>query len=231
MSLPTDLGSNPARSRKSSLVDTPPPSTSSVPQTLLFAKEGDLDKAMSDEEGTSSEKEPIEKSASEVQNLADALGQAFGASADMHGGSNKPKTLLEKSMDDSNTPISSSAAFPRSHFHIHSRERSNTLSQPVTPLQTGSPAPDFWSSAMPSTPKTGSIKSLRLSDADSQLGAEYGEDEEHENDKRDSIGSIEPELIMPSLAMPDRRPFTDRGKHMGRLKVCVAGRKCKFLVL
>jgi hypothetical protein len=32
-----------------------------------------------------------------------------------------------------------------------------------------------------------------------------------------------PQLVMPSLAMPSRRPFTERGKQMGRLKVAVAG--------
>lgn len=32
-----------------------------------------------------------------------------------------------------------------------------------------------------------------------------------------------PQLIMPSLRMPSRRPFTDRGKAMGRLKVVIAG--------
>ncbi|CCC11520.1 hypothetical protein SMACR_02178 [Sordaria macrospora] len=32
-----------------------------------------------------------------------------------------------------------------------------------------------------------------------------------------------PQLIMPSIKMPSRRPFTDQGKSMGRLKVLVAG--------
>jgi hypothetical protein len=32
-----------------------------------------------------------------------------------------------------------------------------------------------------------------------------------------------PQLIMPSIKMPSRRPFTDEGKRMARLKVLVAG--------
>lgn len=32
-----------------------------------------------------------------------------------------------------------------------------------------------------------------------------------------------PQLIMPSIKMPSRRPFTEEGKRMGRLKVLVAG--------
>jgi hypothetical protein len=32
-----------------------------------------------------------------------------------------------------------------------------------------------------------------------------------------------PQLVMPSIKMPSRRPFTDEGKRMGRLKVLIAG--------
>ncbi|ERS99885.1 hypothetical protein HMPREF1624_03252 [Sporothrix schenckii ATCC 58251] len=32
-----------------------------------------------------------------------------------------------------------------------------------------------------------------------------------------------PQLIMPSIKMPSRRPFTEEGKNMGRLKVLIAG--------
>ena len=35
----------------------------------------------------------------------------------------------------------------------------------------------------------------------------------------------QPELIMPSIKMPSRRPFTSRGTHLGRFKIMVAGRK------
>jgi len=34
---------------------------------------------------------------------------------------------------------------------------------------------------------------------------------------------ITPQLIMPSIKMPSRRPFTDQGKTIGRLKVLIAG--------
>jgi hypothetical protein len=32
-----------------------------------------------------------------------------------------------------------------------------------------------------------------------------------------------PQLIMPSIKMPSRRPFTENGKGIGRFKVLVAG--------
>ena len=208
----------------------PPPSTSTVPQTLLFAKEEDLDKVMSEAEAMSSEQEQTERSVPDAQNLADALGEAIEARGD--DGRSKPKAGGENnSLEDSNTPIQNSVVFQRSTFPIPpSHDRSHILSQSSTPLQIESPAPELWGSAMPSTPKTGSIRSLRLSDADSQLGTEDCDDEDHGDDKRDSVESIEPELIMPSLSMPDRRPFTERGKNMGALRICVAGRKCKYFI-
>lgn len=109
------------------------------------------------------------------------------------------------------------------------KDKDRDISQPLTPLlQSGSPAPGFWSSAITGTPKSGSLGSLRLSDGESH---HYDEEDEDEEDiqgrdfKRDSVDSVEPELVMPSLAMPDRRPFTERGRNMGRLRICVAGLK------
>lgn len=39
------------------------------------------------------------------------------------------------------------------------------------------------------------------------------------------VQDSQPELIMPSIKMPSRRPFTDRGKQLGRFKILVAGHK------
>ena len=47
------------------------------------------------------------------------------------------------------------------------------------------------------------------------------EDQDIGSDLIDS-GSA-PQLVMPSIRMPSRRPFTERGKNMGRLKVLIAG--------
>ena len=41
----------------------------------------------------------------------------------------------------------------------------------------------------------------------------------------EGVQDSQPELIMPSIKMPSRRPFTERGKRLGRLKIMVAGRK------
>ncbi|KAK1751569.1 hypothetical protein QBC47DRAFT_416848 [Echria macrotheca] len=55
------------------------------------------------------------------------------------------------------------------------------------------------------------------------VGVDGGEGEnEAASSTMMSSGSV-PQLIMPSIKMPSRRPFTDAGKSMGRLKVLVAG--------
>ncbi len=109
--------------------------------------------------------------------------------------------------------------------------RQLTESRPLTPLMTGEHTP--LDSAFPSTPKSGSFKSLRLSDEDdgltedntSQAIAPSDDEDGHQPVEQNDMGSSMPELVMPSLSMPSRRPFTTRGRMMGRLKVCVAGAK------
>lgn len=49
------------------------------------------------------------------------------------------------------------------------------------------------------------------------------EEEEEEADIPSEVRDNDPQLIMPSIRMPSRRPFTERGKNMGRLKVLIAG--------
>jgi hypothetical protein len=110
-----------------------------------------------------------------------------------------------------------------------------TESRPLTPLMTGEHTP--LDSAFPSTPKSGSFRSLRLSDEDDGLTEDNAsqaivpsDDEDGHRPVQqehlvDDMGSSMPELVMPSLSMPSRRPFTAKGRMMGRLKVCVAGAK------
>lgn len=42
-----------------------------------------------------------------------------------------------------------------------------------------------------------------------------------------SMQDSAPQLIMPSIRMPSRRPFTERGKRLGKFKILVAGSKGK----
>ncbi|KAK4574415.1 hypothetical protein LTR86_002177 [Recurvomyces mirabilis] len=116
----------------------------------------------------------------------------------------------------------------RSHFRRGSEASSiNLNSQPLTPLKM-SPQPN---SAMPSTPRSASPKSFRLSDEECSIADETGSqavqsssgDDDEDIELKTSHESSMPQLVMPSIAMPSRRPFTERGRRMGRLKVMVVG--------
>lgn len=59
-------------------------------------------------------------------------------------------------------------------------------------------------------------------DAASQAIISSG-DEEREMESTMMDSGSAPQLVMPSIKMPSRRPFTETGKNMGRLKVLIAG--------
>lgn len=93
------------------------------------------------------------------------------------------------------------------------------LSRPMTPITLG-------------TSVTGSLISSPSSRRNSLAGSvseiAIGSDEDDQNAERlpadmaDS-GSA-PQLVMPSIKMPSRRPFTETGKSLGRLRVLIAGK-------
>ena len=115
----------------------------------------------------------------------------------------------------------------RTHRRRGSASSSINMSQPLTPLRM-SPKPE---SAMLGTPRSGSPKSFRLSDEEVSIASDTGSQAvQSSTDEEDEGASIDnskaqamPQLVMPSITMPARRPFTERGRHMGRLKLMVVG--------
>lgn len=131
----------------------------------------------------------------------------------------------------------------------------NTLSLPLTPVLAHSPATGGSDIDGASTPRTGSLKSFRLhEDDDDDNGNDDREDAQSqavmsssEEDEEESTSSMpqadpgrladlhateaSPELVMPSMIMPTRRPFTERGKQFGRLKIMMVGEKGKEILL
>lgn len=90
----------------------------------------------------------------------------------------------------------------------------SNLSQPITPLMLATPgSPSAISDSM----------SVSFSEEIASQALSMSQDLEHmqASDMMDS-GSV-PQLVMPSIKMPSRRPFTDGGRRIGRLKVLVAG--------
>ena len=114
----------------------------------------------------------------------------------------RPRAIVEDSSNNS--------AFP-------------SASHSLTSLSQASHGP---TSSIPSSPKSTSTRSFRPSDEDLDQGgshavtsSEEDEDVEHHRDVQESAL----QLIMPSIRMPSRRPFTDRGKSIGHLKILIAG--------
>lgn len=121
-------------------------------------------------------------------------------------------------------PAEPSASKP---FHSPLHYASDDLpSCPLTPLNLSF---QNASSSLPSSPKSTSNNSLKPLDDISitdDLSSQAVASAEEDNDLREAPTSNPDgtsQLIMPSIRMPSRRPFTERGKVMGRLKLVVAG--------
>lgn len=105
-------------------------------------------------------------------------------------------------------------------------------SRPLTPFNLNDDP-----SSLPSSPKSSSSRSFKPLDdisitdeISSQALVSSGEEEDvtetqmggHEHH---GAGDSYSQLIMPSIRMPSRRPFTERGRSIGRFKILVAGPK------
>lgn len=174
-----------------------------------------------------------------VHSLADTLEAAFGSDQSSAGDQNAElingATNSEK--DSSRSSVQSSPKASGKHsgsstsspIRRHKRRSSNmALSAAPTPLNIDLHTP-LPPSAIPSTPNSVSLQSLKLSDEDSGLDevtsqaiTSSGEEEDGEISQLDGMGSF-PQLVMPSIQMPKRRPFTTKGKSMGNIKILVAG--------
>lgn len=99
-------------------------------------------------------------------------------------------------------------------------------SRPLTPLTLGMPDDP---SSLPSSPKSTSNQSLRplddvsITDETNSQAVGSGDEDEMPRGSPFLAPGGASQLIMPSIKMPSRRPFTERGKAMGRFKVLLAG--------
>jgi hypothetical protein len=174
-----------------------------------------------------------------VQSLADTLEAAFGSE---HGTGSKQAEIhnimgnREQSAKRSGSCSSSvgsgklSGSLKLSPKRKLKRKLSgHASSTPFTPLSVETPSPTPMS-AVPSTPSAISLQSLKLSDDESTIDESASQavtsgGEEEAEDKSTQLGASGsfPQLVMPSIQMPSRRPFTTKGKAMGKLKILVAG--------
>jgi hypothetical protein len=130
-----------------------------------------------------------------------------------------PARVSKEDEDDLTDVPSTDVSGSASPFHAR-RASQTTISRPFTPLSLGSPAPPSLMSSAGS--RRNSDAGSFLDDVASQAIASSGDEgRDMESTMMDS-GSA-PQLVMPSIKMPSRRPFTERGKHLGRLKILIAG--------
>ncbi|KAI1412925.1 Septin-domain-containing protein [Hypoxylon sp. FL1857] len=129
--------------------------------------------------------------------------------------SRQAATHIDKDYTSAYSPSSRDSVFTHSPASMKSQNHSSP-SRPITPMMLGtSYAGSAFSS--PSSRRnsfTGSLSEHAVSSDEEPL--------EHGHSSMVDSGSA-PQLVMPSIKMPSRRPFTETGKSLGRLKVLFAG--------
>ncbi|KIW97582.1 uncharacterized protein Z519_01166 [Cladophialophora bantiana CBS 173.52] len=134
------------------------------------------------------------------------------ANADTNASS--PQPVLERVVSPSPLP-SRDISLPGSPKSLASRRS----------LQTKSSA-NSDDELLTNADETSSQAILSSGDEDeNETGAERVGGPEMSSSLGGGVQDSHPELIMPSIKMPSRRPFTQRGKRLGRFKIMVAGRK------
>lgn len=103
------------------------------------------------------------------------------------------------------------------------------MSRPTTPILTGVLGSAFETS-IPSSP--GDLSSVSMSEDPVSLEASFSElppsRSPYQGPAMSSLKSHIPQFVMPSLIVPQRRPFSDIGRSLGKLKVLVAGEEGKL---
>ncbi|KAI0512777.1 Poly(A) polymerase central domain-containing protein [Xylaria bambusicola] len=116
------------------------------------------------------------------------------------------------------SPSSKVSLFSQSPASLPSQIQSLPVSRPITPLTLG---PSCMGSA------DSSASSRRNSFASSFSDHVINSDHESAGEQASAPAMLDsgsaPQLVMPSIMMPSRRPFTETGKNLGRLKILLAG--------
>lgn len=229
------------RSRKSS-VDHAAPVASNVPTSFFMKTEGELEQSLASSSSTQTHARQRDSHFG-VQSLADTLEAAFGpetvttgkqvgSHGSIHHGKIATRTTSHSSSASSTKPSDTSKTSPVRK--LKRKLSSHVSCTPATPHIADAPSP-VPMSGISSTPSAVSLQSLKLSD-DGSLADESGSqavmssgEEDGANTTTQQGSSISfPQLVMPSIQMPSRRPFTTKGKAMGKLKVMVAGETGMF---
>ena len=231
--------------RKQSISGSQPPRPGQgAPTTFFLRSEEEMNNpsVMQDCQEVGTSPVTIQDSSYGVQSLEEAIGSALLGNGEGEKDGHK-STVLGKRKSIKNpvhpkiiaaaqriiSPETLKNGSPVSSSPSQTSDRRSSqisISQPLTPFRL-SPTPG---SRAASSPKTGSLKSFKLSDdesaaddMESQVVDSGNEDEHHNEDESRVPTEKAPQLVMPSIKMPTRRPFTEKGKRIGKMKILVAG--------
>jgi hypothetical protein len=225
------VGANgePASARKPSISDEISTSaglgiSSNEPTSFMLASESDLDQR----EITA---ESIGDSTYGVRSIDDDTGGPAGDEQETGAAGTLKPSLQGTTLRMLDTKVWNDGAGPSRSPGPHPPVPPDGISQPLTPISFASHA---FGSSVPSSPKSLSMRSFRHSDDDmdgsSSNAIASSEDEGEPAPPVQAPEAPPQQLIMPSLIMPSRRPFTERGRSLGRLKLMVAGSSRKLFI-
>jgi hypothetical protein len=226
------------RSRSASPAGAPTaPMAAPPPVTYFLADEKAMEASLAQSSpGHARSRDNMKHSNFGVQSMETTLGSLSLSTPDNdeHDGSLGRSRSGRKRLTKGNTKKSEEdVVSSRSPSPHSSRAASRNLS-PLEPRPRPSPKPG----SLPLTPMTlesptiGSIasspSSRRNSEADftddmASQAIQSSGDEERDVPSSVMDSSCTSQLVMPSITMPSRRPFTERGKNLGKLKVLIAG--------
>ncbi|OJD22557.1 hypothetical protein ACJ73_06094 [Blastomyces percursus] len=205
------------------------------PETFFLARNSDIQHS----HATSAEEE--EEGTYGVQSLEESIADSSKSGASTQWPDSQPVRELDDTVPQHIVPGMSETIAktvetgdasdpegqnPSLSKHRRSRTPSNVpTSCPLTPFILGSPAEPV---SLPDSPKSTSAQCFRPTDDVSVAYGRINTTGAAENEGCSSLGSSEvqdstAQLIMPSIKMPSRRPFTEKGKSMGRFKILLAG--------
>jgi hypothetical protein len=230
----------------------PPPGHAQPPITFFLRSERDMQKAEAD---TSSHQQDHDQDNNYgVESLNETLEAAFAPKSPERSAS--PSNTVSGKKRKIGNPVHPKIAAAAQRI-ISSEERPSSRKQsisspaqrPLTPSPTrrrvrSESLTSLGRSFTPlrasdaSTPRSPSVKSVRLSDEEGSIIDDTASQALHSSSEDDDIFADDtliestsqnapqssiPQLVMPSISMPARRPFTERGKRIPRLRIMVAG--------
>ena len=207
---PNTVDPSGASSRKQSIADSPEQTEerrNAAPMTFFLRRGSDIPNVQDDAKQSPPHRASPPRSAK-------GIGSENWISASSEDGPGLPR---RRSTIKASSPLRS-----RRGSSTHSATVSTCQDDSLTPLRL--PSRDV---SLPSSPK--SISSRSASKSVDESGSEENKSQaiissdDEEGPVDSTIQDSAPQLIMPSINVPSRRPFTAGGRRLGRYKILVAG--------